>query len=240
MSRVECEEANITHIVAVFKGQFPPSFNKYTMQTIPVDDLESTNIIEHFDDACNFINKALFPDESSVQRGVKRAHSTGVLIMCQAGVSRSVTVMAAYLMKKYNLTPQQALHAIKRKRPMSDPNESFIEQLELYHALGCQVNKNDPQYKQWLLSHAMLTDPTGASLLADDSMFADSKQDTNNEATSQLRCKRCRHELALSTAFVEHVQPGEDSKQSKFVRKVANSKQWGNSRIRRQIHVSKM
>lgn len=226
-NRLECEENNITHIVSVFKGTFPPSFNKYTLHSIPVDDLESTNIIEWFDDANDFINKALFPGQTEIQRGVKGKHEANVVVICQAGESRSVVVLASYLMKKYNLNPEQALHAIQRKRPHIHPNESFREQLELYYAMDCVLDKDNHLYRQWLLSHSTQTDPTGRELLSNDSTFIDeSKVDISksNEELTQLRCKRCRQPLALSTSFVPHVPPGEESKQSRFVRKVPNSK----------------
>lgn len=223
-NRVECEENGITHLVSVFKGTFPPSFNKYTMHSIPVDDTEETNIIEWFDDACDFINRAIFPGETEIQRGVKAKHEANVVVFCQAGESRSVVVLAAYLMKKYNLSPEQAVHAIKRKRSHVHPNESFMEQLELYYAMDCQCDKTSSVYRQWLLSHSIKSDPSGRELLADDRMFKEESVDETDPDLIQLRCKRCRQPLALSTSFVEHVPPGDDSKQSKFVRKVANSK----------------
>lgn len=47
------------------------------------------------------------------------------LVHCHAGISRSVMVTAAYLMKydKHNLA--EALSRIQRARPIADPNRSF-------------------------------------------------------------------------------------------------------------------
>lgn len=52
-----------------------------------------------------------------------------VLVHCTAGISRSVTVVCYYLMKKYNLEPVQALDIIKRNRPIANPNIGFVSQL---------------------------------------------------------------------------------------------------------------
>jgi dual specificity phosphatase 12 len=225
-NRAECEENNITHLVSVFKGTFPASFNKYTLHSIPVDDLESTNIIEWFDDANDFINRALFPGQTEIQRGVKGKHENNLVVICQAGESRSVVILASYLMKKYNLTPEQALHAIQRKRPHIHPNHSFRKQLTLYYAMDCVCDKSNPMFRQWLLQHSTKTDTSGRGLMVDDSMFTDDSEivDQNDKDLTQLRCKRCRQALALSSSFVGHVPPGEESKQSSFIRKVPNSK----------------
>ena len=52
-----------------------------------------------------------------------------VLIHCIAGVSRSVSVLIHYLMQKYNMPFDQALHMIQRKRSIANPNASFRKQL---------------------------------------------------------------------------------------------------------------
>jgi len=53
----------------------------------------------------------------------------GVLIHCYAGVSRSVTIAAGYLIWKYNMKTRDALCLIKRNRPIAYPNFNFVIQL---------------------------------------------------------------------------------------------------------------
>lgn len=220
------EQNHITHIVSAFKGELSEDFqSKYTIKSIPVDDDDITNIIQYFDEANNFINQALFPDEiDEFSRGVKKPFKTCVLVICQAGVSRSSTILAAYLMKKYNLSPDQAIHAIQRKRSIAQPNDNFREQLDLYNELDCQLDKKNPIYRQWLLQHSLKIDPTGQSILSKDSTYVDEGNEEDSKALTQLRCKRCRQKLALSTSFVDHIPPSEDSKQSQFIKKAANSR----------------
>lgn len=49
-----------------------------------------------------------------------------IYIHCQAGISRSATILAAYLMKKNNWKLEQTLNFIASKNPNIDPNPRFI------------------------------------------------------------------------------------------------------------------
>ena len=57
--------------------------------------------------------------------------------MC--GVSRSVSIVCAYLSFKYNIKPVEALKMIKTIRPVANPNSSFLQQLENYYSSLDQV-----------------------------------------------------------------------------------------------------
>lgn len=50
-------------------------------------------------------------------------------IHCFAGISRSVMVSAAYLMKEKNWTRDQAIEHIKKTRPFVAPNPAFMDRL---------------------------------------------------------------------------------------------------------------
>jgi dual specificity phosphatase 12 len=58
------------------------------------------------------------------------ASREAVLIHCAAGMSRSVSIAAAYLIAAGGLSAADAVAAIKRARPIADPNKGFMEQLE--------------------------------------------------------------------------------------------------------------
>ena len=94
---------------------------------VPVDDTDTTNIIQHFPGVCDFINEA-------------RMRSKGVLVHCQAGVSRSSTLVASYLMREMGLTADKALLKIKKARPMVEPTEFFMMQLEMWERCDCEWN----------------------------------------------------------------------------------------------------
>lgn len=85
------------------------------------------------------------PDDANVMlsylMGVVRHIDThllrggGVLVHCYAGISRSATVVAAYLMFREGLTPAQAIARVRQAKPETfgcSPN--FIEALNGFHA----------------------------------------------------------------------------------------------------------
>lgn len=63
------------------------------------------------------------PPEEAHQAGM------GLLIHCQAGVSRSATIVIAYLMKHTWMTMTDAYKFVKARRPIISPNLNFMGQL---------------------------------------------------------------------------------------------------------------
>lgn len=51
------------------------------------------------------------------------------------GISRSATVVAAYLTFRHGLTPDQALTYIRLRRPIVHPNSGFQDQLSDYYSV---------------------------------------------------------------------------------------------------------
>jgi hypothetical protein len=127
---------------------------------IYVDDNPWENILRHFESACDFINyhlhRASTPGtlinhaavvgavsyderrhDGSGSRGHAVKESGRVLVHCTHGVSRSVSIVAAYLMWKYGFCTSRALHYIRQRRSTAYPNEGFIDQLLVWEKLGC-------------------------------------------------------------------------------------------------------
>jgi hypothetical protein len=50
------------------------------------------------------------------------------------GISRSTTVVIAYLIATTEMTPREALAAVRSKRPIVRPNRGFMAQLQEYHS----------------------------------------------------------------------------------------------------------
>ena len=59
----------------------------------------------------------------------QRSAGREVFIHCDAGISRSGMVMAAYLMNHYSWSRDQALDFIRTKRPIVHPNAAFMDLL---------------------------------------------------------------------------------------------------------------
>lgn len=66
-----------------------------------------------------------------------------VLVHCFAGVSRSVSIVVAYLIWKYRIPVSEALFYIRKYRPISNPNEGFISQL-LEFEMKLNINYVNP------------------------------------------------------------------------------------------------
>ena len=88
-----------------------------------IDDLPGEDMKPFFKEAFDFIERA-------------RAAKRGILIHCFAGMSRSVTFTAAYLMHMmYPMTRDEALHLIRQSRPAAKPNDGFMRGLLEWEAI---------------------------------------------------------------------------------------------------------
>ncbi|CAK83829.1 unnamed protein product (macronuclear) [Paramecium tetraurelia] len=92
-------------------------------------DEPNFNLSEHFEQTTSFIKQHL--------------ESTNVLVHCQVGVSRSVSLLMAYFIKELHMTPDAALQYIKNKRDFVCPNEGFQQQLRIYYDKCQENNKID-------------------------------------------------------------------------------------------------
>jgi hypothetical protein len=100
---------------------------------IAVQDVSSARLDRHFEVCSGFIAEAL--DQGGA-----------ILVHCQAGQSRSPSVVAAYLMRKERLTAECALNSIRRVRSVICPNPGFVDQLQaLQLRLGIQEGDSDDE-----------------------------------------------------------------------------------------------
>ncbi|KAK3874990.1 hypothetical protein Pcinc_020117 [Petrolisthes cinctipes] len=80
------------------------------------------------------------PSQTKLQQGVKfiqdfekEGQEGRVYVHCKAGRTRSATLVACYLMDKYNWTPQQAVDHLRTKRPQTFLRSRQHEAIHLYH-----------------------------------------------------------------------------------------------------------
>jgi hypothetical protein len=99
-----------------------PCFHRSTIKycQIPINDEETADILTYLEGATTFLHAML-------QQG-------SVLVHCEQGMSRSASVVMAYLMRFHGMTRDEAYVTCKSKRKMVNPNEGFWRQLEQYEA----------------------------------------------------------------------------------------------------------
>uniref|UniRef100_A0A8B9SQF4 Dual specificity protein phosphatase 15 n=1 Tax=Anas platyrhynchos TaxID=8839 RepID=A0A8B9SQF4_ANAPL len=106
----------ITHIVSIHESP-QPLLQDITYLRIPLPDTPEANIKKHFKECISFIHQC-------------RLHGGNCLVHCLAGISRSTTVVVAYVMAVTELSSQEVLEAIRSVRPVANPNPGFRQQLE--------------------------------------------------------------------------------------------------------------
>lgn len=132
----------ITHILSVMPDSvFRPPSSILPVQParlqIRVEDLPFAELAAHLPTTTSWIWNAL--SSSSEAR---------VLVHCGEGVSRSVSVVAAFLMASQGWPPMQAIDYIKSKRRIANPNFGFVQQLHEYsrNSLGRMIATPNPPY----------------------------------------------------------------------------------------------
>lgn len=112
-------ECGITHVVNAsqrFGNKFPQAF---VYLDVSVDDEPHEPLHEHFDRVVAFVRDAI-------------DGGGAVLVHCAAGVSRSTTLVLAYLVRAQGLSVRHACSLVKSRRTIVAPNVGFMRQLLRY------------------------------------------------------------------------------------------------------------
>ena len=99
--------------------------NTFVHKSIDVTDDYETNLIRYFKECLLFID------------GYDK-----VFVHCAAGMSRSPTIVIAYLMWKKKLSLNDAIKFVKNKRPEISPNLNFMRQLQTFQELLIKKDYN--------------------------------------------------------------------------------------------------
>lgn len=97
--------------------------NDFTQKVIDIDDFPKENIIQYFKECIEFIES-----------------SNKTYVHCMCGISRSSTIVIAYLMWKTHATYNEAYFFVKNRRKYISPNEGFVQQLKIFEKL---LKEND-------------------------------------------------------------------------------------------------
>ena len=92
-------------------------FHNIEWHRLVVDDDKDEKISQYFFEVHNIINIAL-------------AENKNVIVHCAAGISRSSSLVIAYLMIENRWSYEEAYNYVKSKRSIINPNIGFVKQLK--------------------------------------------------------------------------------------------------------------
>ncbi|KAF9040482.1 phosphatases II [Hymenopellis radicata] len=143
----------ITHVLSVYPNvdasqiNLPPSRHLI----LSVEDNDSSDLLREFSATYDFIESALLDNGK-------------ILVHCAQGISRSSTVVAAYLIRKREMTADGALDFIRKGTPQSyhasiltpsliarpwiQPSLNFLTQLDIYE-YSHDPSPNNRGYRDW-------------------------------------------------------------------------------------------
>lgn len=119
-NRSTLAEFGITKIVCCCMWtEFPVSdeLDGLTYYRVEVEDMSREPIDMYFEESCDFISEALEGSE-------------GVLVHCRSGVSRSPTIVLAFLISRMGMRLFDAFFLLRSKRSIVTPNIGFMGQLQ--------------------------------------------------------------------------------------------------------------
>ncbi|CAL8080718.1 unnamed protein product [Orchesella dallaii] len=190
---------SITHILTIDSCPLPTKITDLPFvktKYLQVTDMAHEDILQYFEETNRFIQQSIC---NEVIPG-------NVLVHCYYGVSRSATIVLAYLMHKYNISLEEALERVKSKREAIGPNHGFISQLKLYEKMGFHIDRNSPVYKRFRLHMAalkmksvkVLPPPYTDVIRPDPALFSVRPEPV------VYRCKKCRRILASGSNLLLH------------------------------------
>lgn len=190
------KEAKISHILTLDSCPLPRKIqllSDITFKYIQVTDLPREDLLTYFEETYEFI---------------KHAQEDGgkTLIHCYFGVSRSATIVIAFVMKKYGMSYSEAFDLVKSKRRFVGPNLGFIAQLKLYQDMGFSIDNTNVQFKMYRLQlaadrvrKAKILPQTCMDLIKPDPALA-----TIRPEPTVYRCKHCRRIVASASNILPH------------------------------------
>lgn len=109
----------VSHVLNVAYGVDNLFPDQLVYKRLQILDIPDTDITSYLEECSSFI------DQAREQDGV-------VLVHCNAGVSRSSSIVIGYLMLTEGLTFDDAYGQVKQARPTIRPNPGFYQQLQNY------------------------------------------------------------------------------------------------------------
>ena len=114
------QKQGVKSIITMTENSLPESWVKNIQYLhVPTEDFSAPDM-EQIDEAVEFIQKRLENNEP-------------VMVHCAAGIGRTGTILACYLVKYQKLTAKDAIQKVRKERPGSIQSESQELAISLYH-----------------------------------------------------------------------------------------------------------
>lgn len=109
---------NSISVVSIIYSSVPlePLFKGVNQMHIHIHDQPDQYLYGQFESTTRFINEEISQNKS-------------VIVHCKAGISRSATIVLAYLVRYGGVSLDRAYQIVSEKRPVIDPNPGFRLQL---------------------------------------------------------------------------------------------------------------
>ncbi|XP_007935960.2 dual specificity protein phosphatase 12 [Orycteropus afer afer] len=158
---------------------------------VPALDKPETDLLSHLDRCVAFIGQA-------------REEGRAVLVHCHSGVSRSVAVVTAFIMKTDQLAFEKAYENLQTVKPEAKMNEGFEWQLKLYQAMGYEVDTSSAIYKQYRLQKVTEKYPELQNLPQE--LFAVDPTTISQGLKDEVlyKCRKCRRSLFRNSSILDH------------------------------------
>ncbi|KAH9412600.1 dual specificity phosphatase 12 [Dermatophagoides pteronyssinus] len=123
-----------------------------------------------------------------------------ILIHCHMGISRSVTIVVAFLMNKWHLSTQDTLIFVRTKRSICNPNDGFVYQLNLYNQMNYRLDIQNKEFRHFLLYKTIfpfLSIDTVHQMLEKYWYMMQQYERLNDNQQQQqwYRCRKCSYKL---------------------------------------------
>lgn len=202
----------VTHILCAAEELYPAHPGKFAYRHVMASDVPEYNLSRHFDQASDFILEAI-------------SNGGTVLVHCAAGISRSVTLSIAYLMKHENMKLSSAYGLIKSRRAIANPNPGFIKQLKDFEQ---RLEQFRPR-----LSHYSSSDrnfETSPSKYTPGSMsrrfplrFSESNKPKEIRGDPYLNIRKDFEESKISLQTQQKLYPGKEHMGGSSINRMSNS-----------------
>nr|XP_031864201.1 uncharacterized protein CI109_000113 [Kwoniella shandongensis]KAA5531273.1 hypothetical protein CI109_000113 [Kwoniella shandongensis] len=223
------EQRGITNILSLLRPrlEFPSNLSVYPLE---IDDAADTDLLTHLPSCVAWIQSVLetrrrsldpsAANDPPVPRALEIAPIAqdpkpgGVLVHCQAGMSRSASVVAAYLMRTMDLDPMEAVDMLREKRPVVEPSDTFWHQLGLFYNADGRVSLKDRSTRQFYMERTtsqFMNGDGGAPSIDKMAKYPGTPSPSNpptpmgGHGRRKIRCKMCRRHLAVREHMMDHI-----------------------------------